>query len=469
MALPSGFGLIALVIAAVLSVPVAGIVWSLFQPGQGNWPHLVETVLPLYVQNSLILMLGVAVGVTLFGVGAAWLVVMCRFPGRRFFEWALILPLAMPAYVVAYAYTDVLQSSGPIQSLIRDLTGLRFGEYWFPRVRSIEGAIVIFSAVLYPYVYLLTRAAFLEQSVCVLDVARTLGRSAWGAFRSVAAPLARPAIAAGVALALMETLADFGTVAHFGIPTFTTGIYRTWASLGDRVAAAQLSSVLLAFVLVLLVVDQWSRRRARFHQTSVRYRAIKTHDLTGWRSVAAVLFCAAPLLVGFGAPLAMLLWMAFTDGHDLFGPRYVTLVLNSVSLAAGMAVLAVLLSLFLAFAARVERSVLASVANRVVSLGYAVPGTMIAVGILVPVAMLDNALDSLARELFGVSLGLVLTGSLASLVLGYLVRFMAVSLNTCLLYTSDAADDMQCGDLGGCRILKKKIKKKNSDICALPK
>ncbi len=428
--LRSGLSLSALLIALILSVPVMGIVWSIFQPGQGNWPHLVETVLPLYIQNSLILMVGVAFGVGIGGVGSAWLVVMCRFPGRRFFEWALILPLAVPAYVVAYAYTDVLQASGPIQTMIRDLTGLRFGEYWFPRIRTIEGAIVIFSMVLYPYVYLLTRAAFLEQSICVLDVARTLGRTSWGAFRSVAMPLARPAIVAGVALALMETLADFGTVAHFGIPTFTTGIYRTWASMGDRIAAAQLSSVLLTFVLVLLVMERISRRHARFYQTSSKYQPIKGHRLKGWRSAAAIVFCSVPLIVGFIAPFIMLLWMAFTDGHNLLSPRYLTMILNSFTLAGGTAVLAVVVSLFLAYVARIERSRISNAANLVVGLGYAVPGTMIAVGILIPVAFFDNAVDRVFRELFGVSTGLLLTGSLAALILAYLVRFMAVSLNT---------------------------------------
>ena len=428
--LRSGLGWSALLIALILSVPVMGILWSVFQPGEGNWPHLVETVLPDYVRNSLILMVGVAVGVTAGGVGTAWLVVMCRFPGRRFFEWALILPLAVPAYVVAYAYTDVLQGSGPIQSMIRDVTGLRFGEYWFPRIRTIEGAIVIFSTVLYPYVYLLTRAAFLEQSICALEVARTLGKSAWGAFRSVAMPLARPAIAAGVALALMETLADFGTVAHFGIPTFTTGIYRTWASMGDRIAAAQLSCVLLTFVLVLLVFERISRRRARFYQMSSRYQPIKGFRLSGWRAAAAIVFCAVPLVIGFVAPFIMLIWMALTDGHYLLSPRYLTMVTNSFMLAGGTAVVAVLVSLFLAYAARIERSRLTDAANVVVGLGYAVPGTMIAVGILIPIAYFDNAVDQAMRAVFGVSTGLVLTGSLAALILAYLVRFMAVSLNT---------------------------------------
>ena len=424
------FGSLAILLALILSVPVIGILFSLFQEGQGNWPHLVDTVLPRYIYNSLILVVGVGIGVTLLGVGTAWLVVMCDFPGKRVFEWALILPLAVPAYVVAYAYTDVLQSSGPIQQMIRDTTGLRFGEYWFPNIRSMGGAITIFISVLYPYVYLLTRTAFLEQSVCVLEVSRTLGRTAWGSFWSVALPLARPAIIVGVSLALMETLADFGTVFHFGIQTFTTGIYRTWASMGDRVAAAQLSSILLTFVFVLLVIERYSRQRSRYHQTTGKYQAIKSYRLRGWRALIATAFCALPMLLGFVAPLIMLLYMHITAGHDLTSTRYLNMIQNSVTMAGITAVLAVILSLYLAYAARIERSAVAVAVNKIAGMGYAIPGTMIAVGILYPVAYVDNFLSAQFEKLFGISLGLMLTGSLGALVLAYLVRFMAVSLNT---------------------------------------
>jgi iron(III) transport system permease protein len=427
---PSGWSLVAIIIAMVLAIPIIGIAWSIFQPGQGNWPHLVETVLPQYIQNSLILMLGVGIGVSVLGVGTAWLVVMCRFPGRGLFEWSLILPLAVPAYVVAYAYTDVLQVAGPVQGLIRDTFELRFGQYWFPEIRSIEGAIVIFSAVLYPYVYLLARAAFLEQSICALDAARTLGRTPWGAFRSVALPLARPAIVAGTALALMETLADFGTVAHFGIPTFATGIYRTWTAMGDQIAAAQLSSVLLLFIILLVWIERMSRKQAKYHHTTGRYQAIDGYRLTGFRAIGAIIFCVLPLIVGFLAPLIMLLWMHFTDGHDLFSPRYIDMIINSVTLAGITAFLAVLLSLFLVYVARSEKSWLTRISNRIVSLGYAVPGSMIAVGILIPLATLDNFISDFLDRQFGISVGLLLTGSIAALVLGYLVRFMTVSMNT---------------------------------------
>jgi iron(III) transport system permease protein len=426
----SVYGWLAVLIGLILSVPILSVVSSVFQQGQGNWQHLVDTVLIRYITNSLYLAVTVGLGVTIIGVGTAWLVVMCQFPGRQLFEWALILPLAMPAYVVAYAYTDVLQVSGPVQSALRDLMGWRFGDYWFPQIRSMGGAVTVFIMVLFPYVYLLARAAFLEQSVATLEASRVLGKSPLGAFWRVALPMARPAIVVGVTLALMETLADFGTVFHFGVQTFTTGIYRTWASMGDRVAAAQLSSVLLAFVAVLLVLERSSRHRAKYFESRSRYTSLSTYSLKGARRWGAFVFCAIPLIGGFIAPALMLLYMHAVAGHDLTNPRYVAMIGNSVMLAGIAAVLAVAISLFLAFVARVERSPIALAVNKMASMGYAIPGTMIAVGILYPVAYVDQTLNQLASQWFGQSLGLVLTGSLTALILAYLVRFMAVSLNT---------------------------------------
>lgn len=421
---------VAIAVAVLIIVPIVGVIWNVFQPGQGNWPHLVDTVLPVYISNSLTLMVGVAIGVSVIGVGLAWLVVMCDFPGRRIFEWALILPLAMPAYVVAYAYTDFLQAAGPLQTMLRDLTGWSVRDYWFPEIRSLGGAIIVFTAVLIPYVYLLTRTAFLEQSICALEVSRTLGRSQWGSFRSVAVPMARPAIVGGTALALMETLADFGTVAHFGVHTFTTGIYRTWTSMGDRVAAAQLSSILVAFVFALLLIEQYSRYRARFHQATGRYQEIRATKLHGPRAWAATAFCAIPLIIGFLAPLVILFWMAVTDGHNLLSSRYLTLTANSVTLALITAVIAVALATMMSFAGRLDKSWVTGAANRVAGMGYAIPGSIIAVGILIPVATFDNAVSAWMEAQFGIKTGLILTGSIAALIFAYLVRFMAVALNT---------------------------------------
>ncbi len=420
----------AVAIAALLATPVLGVFASLFQESEGAWAHLVATVLPDYVANTLYLALLVGVGVFTIGVGTAWLVTMCRFPGRHLFEWALILPLAFPAYVIAYAYTDFLQHPGPVQTLLREVTGWGPRAYWFPEIRSVEGAGLMFTLVLYPYVYLLARTAFLNQSVCALEVSRTLGRSAWSAFRHVALPLARPAIATGTALALMETLADFGTVAHFGVPTFTTGIYRAWFSMGDRIAAAQLAASLLAFVLLVLFLERWQRGRSRYFQTSRKYQQLPGYRLTGWRRTAAVAACALPLGLGFLLPLGLLLELHLSAGHDLFGRRYIELVTNSFTLAGLSSVLAVGLALTMAYAARLAPGPLTRGANRMASLGYAVPGSIIAVGVLIPLASFDNALDAWMRATFGVSTGLLLTGSIAALIFAYMVRFMAVALNT---------------------------------------
>ena len=420
----------ALVVAALLSIPVAAVFVHVFVPSEGTLAHLVDTVLPLYVTNTLSLVVGVGAGVLLLGVGTAWLVTMCSFPGQRVFEWALILPLAVPAYVMAYAYTDFLQFAGPVQGLLRDITGWRARDYWFPEIRSLGGAIAMLILVLYPYVYLLSRAAFLEQSVCALEVSRTLGCSPWSSFFRVALPLARPAIVAGVALALMETLADFGTVAYFGVPTFTTGIYRAWFSMGDRIAAAQLSTGLMAFVFAVLLLERWSRGHGRYHHTSNRYRNLGSYRLKGGRAVLAAAACGLPLMLGFLLPFGILLRMTLTNGDAQFGPRFIGLALNSFTLSTIGAVLAVLLALLMAFAVRHGKSRLALLANRVAGMGYAVPGSVVAVGALIPLGLLDNALDGWMRATFGISTGLLLTGTIAALIFAYMVRFLAVSLQT---------------------------------------
>jgi iron(III) transport system permease protein len=386
--------------------------------------------LPDYLLNTALLALGVGLIVPLIGAGTAWLVTMCRFPGRRLFDWALILPLAVPAYVMAYTYTDLLQFTGPVQSLLREVTGWPPRGYWFPEVRSLGGAIAMLSFVFYPYVYLLSRAAFLEQSVCALEVSRTLGCGPWGSFFRVALPLSRPAIAAGTALALMESLADYGTVSFFGVQTFTTGIVRAWISLGDRVAAAQLASTLLGFVLVVLLLERWSRGRARYHHTSSRYQRLPGYRLSGARAGLAFLACALPLAIGFLLPAAVLFKMALEAGDQQFGTRFLHLAWNSFTLAGVTALLAVLLAMIMAYGQRLTPNRWSALANRVAGMGYAVPGTVIAVGVLIPFARLDNTLDAWLRASLGVSSGLLLTGSIAALVFAYLVRFLAVSLNT---------------------------------------
>ncbi|HET6521107.1 MAG TPA: iron ABC transporter permease [Geminicoccaceae bacterium] len=428
--LPDPWTVVALALAAAVALPVLVVASHVFVPTEGVWSHLASTVLATYVVNTLWLAFGVGLGAVAIGVGAAWLVTMCRFPGRGLFEWAMILPLAVPAYVMAYAYTDLLQFAGPVQTTLREVTGWGPRDYWFPPIRSLGGAIAMLTLVLYPYVYLLARAALLEQSGCALEIARTLGYGPLGCLRHVLLPLVRPAVVAGLALVLMETLADFGTVSYFAVPTFTTGIYRAWFSLGSHAAAAQLSTLLLGFVLLAVLLERRSRGRARYHHTSDRLRPIGRYELRGARAGLAVIACALPLTLGFLLPGAVLLHMALVAGDAQFGPRFVRLAFNSLTLAAVTAMLAVLLALALGYAARLRPTRLVRTANRIAAGGYAVPGAVIAVGTLIPFAAFDNALDAWMRTTFGVSTGLLLTGSIAGLVFAYLVRFLAVSLHT---------------------------------------
>ena len=416
-------------VALFVALPVLTVLAHVFVPAPEVWSHLASTVLPRYLLNTAGLALGVGLGVLVMGVGTAWLVVMCRFPGQRIFEWALLLPLAVPTYVIAYAYTDFLQFAGPLQTLLRDTFGWGAGDYWFPPVRSLGGAIALFSLVLYPYVYLLTRAAFLEQSVCVLEVGRTLGRGPWRLFATVAVPLARPAIAGGAALALMETLNEFGAVQFFAVDTFTTGIYRTWFGLGERTAAAQLAGVLLLFVLLLLLGERISRGRAEFFHTSSRYRELPRYELAGPSRWLALIACGLPVTLGFLIPALLLLEMAVTAGDQQFGWAFVGYIANSVSLAGVAALAAVGLAVLLSYGVRLAPSPLTQAAVRISAMGYAIPGAVIAVGILIPLGWADQRLYGLLHGELGWDVGLLLTGTGVALVYAYLVRFLAVSYN----------------------------------------
>lgn len=418
------------VLAVALSMPVAVVLAHVFVPSGDIWQHLSSTVLPDYIRNSLLLMFGVAIGTLLIGVTAAWLTTMCQFPGRSVFEWALLLPMAMPAYIIAYTYTGMLDFAGPLQTSLREWFGWQYGDYWFPQIRSLNGAVAMLTLVLYPYVYLLSRAAFLNQSICVLDVSRTLGNGPWKTFWKVALPLARPAIIAGLSLALMETLADYGTVQFFGVSTFTTGIFRTWFGMGSAAAAAQLAAGLMVFVFALILIERYSRRKARYHHTSRRHQDLRRFQLTGGRAFLALLFCLFILGLGFLLPAFQLLSWTINVADTVIDAEFLRLLLNSLSLAAFAAVLALLLALVMAYAQRLYPGKLVSGAVRVAGMGYAVPGAVIAVGVMIPFAWIDNTIDDLARSQFNYSTGLLLSGTLVAVTFAYLTRFLAVSLQT---------------------------------------
>lgn len=421
--------LIALSLALMVAAPVLSVLVNLVSGGTGGtWAHLAATVLPEYIASTLWLCLWVGLGSAVIGVSTAWATVMWEFPGRRVLEWALVLPLATPAYVMAYTYTDLLQFVGPVQSALRETFGWERGDYWFPDVRTVGGAACMFVAVLYPYVYLLTRQSLIERAAGLNEAARMLGHGAWEAFFRVSLPLARPAIVAGVSLALMETLADYGAVSYFGVQTFTTGIYRAWFALGDRVAAAQLAAVLLGFVATLLLLERLSRGAARFHDSGRAGGSARRYTLPSVAGWGVTLTCALPLAAGFIIPGAVLLTWALSEGDAQFGARFIGLAVNSFTLAAVASACAVLLALLLAYAVRSSRSRMVALARSAVGMGYAVPGAVIAVGILIPVTRLDHLLSGLWQQWTGVNPGLLLTGGIAALIYAYLARFLTVSL-----------------------------------------
>ena len=416
-------------VAFLCVAPILAAALSAFGGSWETWRGLVATVLPGYAANTLLLVLLVGLGTAAVGTGTAWLVTMFRFPGSALLEVLLVLPLAFPAYVLAYAYTDLLSHAGPVQSGLRAVFGWGPRDYWFPNVRSLPGAAFMLTCVLYPYVYLLARTAFGQQSVTAYLAARTLGQGPAGAFLKVSLPMARPAIAGGVLLAIMETIADYGTVAYFSVRTFSTGIYQAWFSMSDRGAAAQLALCLLSFALLLAVLERIQRGQARSHMRGAEIRDFERQPLHGPAAWLASVFCAVPVLVGFLLPVIVLGQLAARSGQSVLDPKYLRFVGNSLTLAGVAAIVTVAGAILIGFRARMLPGRASRVLVLGAGLGYAVPGGVIAVGLLVPFAALDNALDAWMRTTFGLATGLLFTGSIWLLVLAYAARFMATALN----------------------------------------
>jgi len=426
-----GWTVMVAVVLAVMLLPIATTLVLALQSVDNTWCHLASTILPRVLRETALLMVGVSIVTVVTGTLSAWVVTMYRFPGRALVDRLLVLPLAMPTYIIAYAYVDFLDATGPLQTGLRSLTGWRTAaDYWFPSVRSIGGAIFLMSAALYPYVYLTARASFVQQSVRVLEVARTLGQTPWGTFRFVALPLAKPALAAGVMLALMETLNDLGAVQHLGIETLSAAIYATWLQRSSLAGAAQIATVALLVVVALLWIERALRGGGRTHGSSGRLRAIPFAELTGWKAFGAFAACLLPALVGFVIPFGVLLSNAVTHYSEAFEQGFWSAAANSIVLAALAAAAGVALAVLIAYASRVASNGLTRRAVRFAGLGYALPGTVLALGLLIPLAAFDNRVDALARSWFGVSTGLLLSGTVATLVLAYTVRFLAVALGT---------------------------------------
>ncbi len=422
-------GGVALFVAAACLLPMVAVVLAAATGGTATISHLMSTVLPGYALTTAVLVVLVSAGTFSIGVGAAWLVTMTRFPGVRLLEIALVLPLAFPAYVLAYAYTFIMDHPGIVQTNLRQITGWGPRDYWFPEIRSTEGAAVMLILVLYPYVYLLARAAFIQQSGSAFLAARALGNSPWMAFWRVSLPMARPAIAGGVLLAVMETIADFGTVAYFGVQTFATGIYTSWFSIGDRAAAAQLALCLLGFALLMAVAERTQRGKAKYYQAGKSHAALPTAHLKGWQSVGAFVLCIIPVVLGFLLPVIILVQMGMTSEQNLLSRRYIGFIQNSLTLAGVAAVVTVFAAICVGFYQRLRPGRVSSAAAYLARLGYAVPGGVIAVGLIVPFAGFDNALDAWMRKTFDISTGLLITGSIWLLVAAYMVRFLAAALS----------------------------------------
>ena len=418
----------ALAVAGVVALPLLGVASSLLSWQGELWRHIAETQLSDIVGNTVVLLVGVGLGTTVIGAGTAWLVTMCRFPGSRTMQWALLLPLVMPTYIIGYAYADLLTFAGPLQSALRTAMGWSRGEYWFPDLGSAAGVALLFTLVLYPYVYLAARAAFLSQSQSLLEASRILGHGPWRTFFRVALPLARPAIAAGLALALLETLADFGTVQYYGVHTFTTAIYRTWYGMGNREGAAQISLVLVVIAVALIALERRSRGRARFAVASNLHSLAEPVKLAAGPALAALAACALPILLGFVLPTLHLGQLALTSGALVADHRFVGDAINSLVLATLAAIIIVSLALFLSYAARLARRRALNRAIEFASLGYAIPGAVIAVGILLPLALVDQGINRLTLDLFGLPSGLLLSGTAFALIVAYTVRFLAVGM-----------------------------------------
>lgn len=418
----------AFLIAAVVLAPILAVVWIAFHPVENIWPHLLSTTLPRYMRNTLVLMVSVGALAATMGATTAWLVTRYRFAGVRWIQWALLLPLSIPAYVGAYALVDFLEYAGPVQTGLRSLFGWQTSrDYWFPEIRSMGAAILVLSAALFPYVYILARAAFREQSGAGEEVARSLGAGAFARFWRIGLPLARPAIAAGTAIVMMETVNDFGTVDYFAVQTLTTGIFSVWLESNNAGGAAQLSSVVLMLVIVLVTMEKISRRKVQFFSLSTRHRAPERAQLTGAAGALACVFCLLPFAIGFVLPFAVITHQAIGNLDRWQDPALLTALFNTLRVGGIAAFVTVTAGVFMVYGVRLSGRSLPRLLLPITTIGYAAPGAVLGVGILIPLATIDHSLADLMEAVTGGPSRLLLTGTSFALILAYCVRFFAIA------------------------------------------
>ena len=415
---------IPVLVAVLVLIPVGTVILSFLTPAGDVWQHLVETTLPSLLVNTFWLTLGVAVSSALLGVSLAWFTAVCEFPGRKIFSWGLLLPLAIPAYVMAFVILGLFDFTGPVQTSLRSWLGPEL--FWFPNVRGRLGVIIVMTLAFYPYVYLLARNAFLTQGKRSLEAAQSLGLNRTKGFFKVTLPMARPWIASGVMLVLMETLADFGTVAVFNYDTFTTAIYKAWFSMFSFSAASQLASLLIVIVFVLIIMEQQFRSRMRYAETKQSSRVARI-SLTGWRAWAVVGFASATLFFAFLLPITQLIIWATHTFVEEFNQVYLGFLWHSLILSGLAALLTCSVAVLVVYSARRHPDIVTRVAVRIATIGYALPGVVLAVGIFIPLAWLDNWLSEMAMQLFHIETGLLIQGTLAAMLIAYMTRFLAVA------------------------------------------
>ncbi|KJY83650.1 iron ABC transporter permease [Vibrio galatheae] len=417
-------------LALLLVLPILAIFMTAVGETNELFTHLMSTVMPTYAFNTVVLVTGTMALSLLIGIPSAWIMAMCRVPGERVLQWALVLPLAMPAYIVGYIFTDWFDFAGPVQVFLRSLTGWEPGEYWFPDIRTLGGAIIVLSLVLYPYVYLLCRAAFMEQNISLLQSARLLKCSPWESFRRISLPLVRPSIAVGLSLVAMETIGDFGTVSYFAVSTLTTAVYDTWLGYSSLTAAAKISAIMLVVVILLLSAERYSRRKQKLFQNQFSSREDFRYELTGWKKWLASFWCWGLVCIAFVLPLGQLIIYAYKYFAQSWTAEFREYAVNSLYVSLMAAFFGVMVALIVNFCQRVSPSRNSLVFMRLSSMGYAVPGTVLAIGIMVPVLFMDHLVNDIAKVMEWGRPGLIFSGSMFALVFAMVVRFSAVAIGS---------------------------------------
>ena len=418
-------------IAVILILPLFALLVQATLPDEAVFSHLMDTVLPTYISNSLLLMLKVCLGSLVIAVPAAWLVARCDFPGRRYFQWALLLPLAMPAYIVAYVYTDMLDYAGPVQRFLRQVFSWTSPQdYYFPDIRSLSGAAVMLSLVLFPYIYLLARTAFMEQSSSLLHASRIMGCSPWQSFWRLGLPMARPALAVGMALVAMETAADFATVSYFAVPTLTTAVYDTWLGYGSLSAAAKLSAIMLLVIFAMVGFERFARRKQELFQKQSRLTESDRYHLSGFKAWLSFGYCSLLIVLAFLLPFTVLAGYAIDYFDESWNSRFWQYSFNSLYIAAVVSFICVVLALVMMFIRRVSPRKSDILPSRLSSTGYAIPGTVLAIGVLVPLTYLDFAINDIYDYFDARGPGLLFTGSVFALIFAFCVRFVAISIGS---------------------------------------